>query len=235
MTEDTLVLGILWYGVFLFSLVFHEAAHALAAWRMGDRTAWEEGLVSLNPLPHLKREPLGMIVFPWLSYAAWGWMLGWAGTPYHAEWARLYPKRAAWMALSGPAANLLLVLAAAGAIRLGLALEWFWPADRTGFMTVAQARQDGLLQGIAVLLSILFSLNLVLFLFNIMPVAPLDGQAWMMLVLPEPARTYYQMLMSVMPVRLMGFFLVWTLLGRVFAPVFRQAVNWLYIGYSASY
>jgi len=235
MTDDTLVLGILWYGVFLFSLVFHEAAHALAAWRMGDRTAWEEGLVSLNPLPHLKREPVGMIVFPWLSYAAWGWMLGWAGAPYDPEWARMYPKRAAWMAMSGPAANLLLVLAAAGGIRLGLSLEWFWPADRIGFMSVVQARQDGLLQGAAVLLSILFSLNLVLVLFNMLPVAPLDGQAWMVLVLPEPARTYYQMLMSVMPVRLMGFFLVWTLLGKIFGQVFLLAVNLLYAGSSVSY
>lgn len=230
MPNDALVLGLLWYGAFLFSLVVHEAAHAFAAWRLGDRTALENGLMSLNPLPHLKREPLGMLVFPWLSYAAWGWMIGWASAPYSPGWAVVYPKRAAWMALSGPAANLLLVFAAGVCLRLGVALDWFEVPERADFLHAAEAPQGGLPEAAAVLLSILFSLNLVLFLFNMMPVAPLDGRAWMELVLPEPARTYYQMLMAMLPVRLLGFYLVWLLLGRVFGFVFFSAVNLLYIG-----
>lgn len=231
MLNDTLVLGFIWYGAFLFSLIVHEAAHAFTAWRLGDRTAWEGGLVSLNPVPHLKREPLGMIVFPWLSYAAWGWMLGWASTPYHASWEKSYPNRAMWMALSGPFANLLLVLVAAGCIRLGLATGWFGPSERPGFMAVVEGQRGGLFQGAAVLVSILFSLNMVLFLWNMMPVAPLDGQAWMSRILPEPARSYYQQLMMMMPVRLLSFYLIWLLLGRIFSPVFRQAVDLLYTGY----
>ncbi len=232
MMEDTLVLGILWYGVFLFSLVVHEAAHALAAWRLGDRTAWEHGLVSLNPLPHLQREPLGMIVLPWVSYAAWGWMIGWASAPVDLGWAQRYPKRAAWMTLSGPAANLVLVVAAAAAIRGGLAVGVFQLPERIEFVQIVQSRQDGLLEGAAILLSILFSLNLVLFLFNMMPVAPLDGQAWMLLVLPEPVRGYYQRVINVPSARFLGFFLVWFLLGRIFWPVFEWAIFLLFWGES---
>jgi Zn-dependent protease len=139
------------------------------------------------------------------------------------------------MALSGPAANLMLVLAAAVCIRLGLAAGWFYPPHTLDFMKAAEAQRGGLMEVAALMLSILFSLNLVLFLFNMMPIAPLDGQAWMMLLLPEPAKTYYQWLMSMLPVRLLGFYLVWLFLGRLFGLVFRPLVNLLYLGYVVSY
>jgi hypothetical protein len=68
--------GIIWYAVFLFSTVFHEAAHALTAYKMGDSTAHSKGQVSLNPIPHIKREPFGTVIVPILSFAAGGWMIG---------------------------------------------------------------------------------------------------------------------------------------------------------------
>ncbi|MGH9724184.1 MAG: site-2 protease family protein, partial [Candidatus Acidiferrales bacterium] len=62
MNPNTLVLGVTWYIVFLFSTTCHEAAHALVAKLGGDETAARGGQVSLNPLPHIMREPFGMVV-----------------------------------------------------------------------------------------------------------------------------------------------------------------------------
>ena len=110
---DTLLLGIVWYVVLLFSLTFHEAGHAWAALRGGDRTAYRGGQVSLDPIPHIRREPFGTVIFPLLAYSLGGWMIGWASTPYDPAWAHAHPRRAGWMSLAGPASNLLLVLVAA--------------------------------------------------------------------------------------------------------------------------
>jgi len=57
---STLVDGFMWYGVFLFSTVCHEAAHAWSASKLGDNTARQGGQVSLNTMPHIRREPFGM-------------------------------------------------------------------------------------------------------------------------------------------------------------------------------
>ena len=74
---DFIALGLLWYVVFLLSTTCHEAAHALVAKWGGDMTASQGGQVSLNPIPHIRREPFGMVViFPLLSYAVGGWMMG---------------------------------------------------------------------------------------------------------------------------------------------------------------
>ena len=110
MDPDLLVLGLTWFVVFLFSTTLHEAGHAFAAWQLGDPTAYEGGQVSLNPLPHIQREPFGMVLVPLITFALNGWMMGWASAPYDPAWAHHYPKRAGVMALAGPAANLILVL-----------------------------------------------------------------------------------------------------------------------------
>ncbi len=73
--------GFLWYLAFLFSVVVHEASHAFAAMKLGDTTAYEGGQVTLDPLPHIKREPLGTVVVPVFSYLLGGWMIGWASAP----------------------------------------------------------------------------------------------------------------------------------------------------------
>ena len=113
-------MGLALYAGFLFSTVLHEAAHALAAKRGGDWTAYHGGQVSLDPLPHIRREPLGTVVVPLISYFLGGWMIGWASTPYDPFWAQAHPRRAAWMSLAGPAANFLVVLLAFLLIRIDL-------------------------------------------------------------------------------------------------------------------
>ena len=109
--------GLLFYAVFLFSITIHEAAHAWAALKLGDPTAYHGGQVTLDPRPHIKREPFGMVVLPLVSVAVSGWPFGFASAPYDPRWAMRYPKRAAWMAIAGPASNLLLVLLAGLAMR----------------------------------------------------------------------------------------------------------------------
>src|SRR6185295_5036498 len=174
---DQLVEGLTWFVVFIFSTTLHEAGHAFAAWRLGDSTAYEGGQVSLNPIPHIRREPVGMVLVPILSVAATDWMMGWASAPYDPTRAHRHPRRAALMALAGPLANLLLVLLAGGAIRLGTALGAFYAPDSVDFEHVTAAHSAGWIAATTVPLSILFSLNLLLFVFNLLPLPPLDGSA----------------------------------------------------------
>src|SRR5688572_28447957 len=71
----------IWYPVFVFSTTCHEAAHAWVAHRGGDHTAYADGLVSLDPLPHIRRSPMGMVVIPIIPFLMGGWMIGWASVP----------------------------------------------------------------------------------------------------------------------------------------------------------
>ena len=174
-TAQTLALGAAWYIIFLLATTCHEAAHAWAAKRGGDPTAFHAGQVSLHPLPHIRREPFGTVVVPLASYALGGWMVGWASAPYDPLWAERHPRRAAWMALAGPAANLTLLLFAAVMIRVGVWLEYFDAPQVARFTQVVTAAEPGALRALAVVLSITFVLNLILFLFNLIPLPPLDG------------------------------------------------------------
>ncbi len=129
-----LALGLIWYVVFLFSTTCHEAAHAFAAKLGGDLTAFHGGQVSLDPIPHIRREPFGMVVFPILSFITGGWMMGWASAPYDPEWSYRHPRRAAWMSLAGPAANLSLAILAGILIHAGLAFSLFKLPERVSLL-----------------------------------------------------------------------------------------------------
>jgi hypothetical protein len=110
--------ALVYYFVFLYSVTLHEAGHAWAAKLGGDLTAYHGGQVSIDPRPHIRREPFGMVVLPLISVLLSGWPIGFASAPYDPNWAMRYPKRAALMALAGPAANIALVLVSALLIRL---------------------------------------------------------------------------------------------------------------------
>ncbi len=125
LSAETLVIGFIWYVAFLFSTTCHEASHALVAKLGGDDTAERGGQVTLNPIPHIRREPWGMVVIPILAFLFANSMIGWASAPFSPEWERKYPKRAALMAYAGPAANFTLMLIAAILIRIGRADGWF--------------------------------------------------------------------------------------------------------------
>jgi len=227
-TPELLVLGLVWYVVFLLAVTCHEGAHAWAAKLGGDLTAFHAGQVTLNPLPHILREPFGTVVVPLASYFLGGWMIGWASAPYDPLWAERHPRRAAWMALAGPAANLGLLLLGAVAIRVGVGLGVFTAPSRATFTQVVAASEPGTLAAVATLLSILFVLNLLLFLFNLLPVPPLDGhQAITLLMSERTGRRFREFTQSF---GILGLIVAWLAFGRLFGPVYSLALNLLHPG-----
>jgi hypothetical protein len=127
---------LIWYIVFLFSTTCHEASHALAARIGGDPTAFHGGQVTLNPAPHVQREPFGILLVPVVSYVLGGWMIGWASAPYDPFWRDRYPRRAAWMSLAGPGANFTIMILAAICIRVGLGMGVFEAPDSVNYTTI---------------------------------------------------------------------------------------------------
>ncbi|MDJ0786033.1 MAG: site-2 protease family protein [Myxococcota bacterium] len=228
MDVDSIVVGIVWYGALLFSLTAHEAAHAWAALRGGDPTAYLGGQVSLDPSPHIQREPIGMVLAPIGFYVFGGMMFGWASTPFDPAWAERHPRRAAWMSLAGPAANAVIGLLAAVAIRVGMEMDVFVPPDSVNFSQVTAAPAGGVGGAVALLLSLLFSVNLLLVIFNLLPVPPLDGSGAVGLLLPESVNHSFQSLMRQPGFAIGGILLAWFMISRLFWPVFLFAINALY-------
>ncbi len=225
--------ALVYYVVFLFSTTLHEAAHAWAAKRGGDLTAYHGGQVSIDPMPHIRREPFGMVVLPVISVLLSGWPFGFASAPYDPNWARRYPRRAAWMALAGPGANLLLIIIAAVLINIGVALDVFYSPERISFGHVAAATGGGFMGSIAFLLGVFFSLNLVLFLLNMLPLPPLDGSGALPLLLsPEATRRYQEFVWGQRGLAWIGIIVAWQVFDVLFNPVFLAAVNLLYPGVS---
>jgi Zn-dependent protease len=222
-------LAITLYVVFVFSVTFHEASHAFVAMRGGDLTAYHGGQVSLSPLPHMRREPFGMVVLPLIGLAISGWPIGFASAPYDPQWADAHPRRAAWMALAGPAANLLLVLAAALSIRMALAAGVFQPPDSVFFSQVAASDASPLAAASAMLLSVFFSMNLLLAVLNLLPVPPLDGAGALPLLLSEQAGQRFREL-SQSGFAWLGILIAWQLIDVLFQPIFLALVNALYPG-----
>lgn len=162
------------YVVLLFAMVCHEAAHALVAKWGGDPTAYLGGQVTLNPMPHIRREPLGTVILPLVMLVTSGGRMcfGFAHAPVDALWLHRNPKKGALMAAAGPAANLILaglalllcyVLAQNGHINLGT-FGGLSPASDMGWEYAA-----------FLFLRWTLLLNLLLALFNLIPWPPLDG------------------------------------------------------------
>ncbi len=211
------VMGLVWYAAFIIHITFHEAAHAWAAKLLGDRTAYEGGQVTLNPLPHIEREPVGTILVPIASYLYYtlqynvGFMFGWAHAPYDPYWAVRYPRRVAWMAAAGPAANLVIVLIAAIVARIGLMVGWF-EFTPTGFVFLSG---EGAWNFVAQFVGVLLFLGMLLFTFNLIPVPPLDGAAIVQLFMPREEMAVRWWHFCRQPtVTILGLFAAWAIFGR---------------------
>jgi Zn-dependent protease len=222
---------VLWYFTFLFSVTLHEAAHAWAAMRGGDYTAYYGGQVSLDPLPHIKREPFGMVILPLVSlFSSYNWPLGFASTPYDPAWAMRNEKKAAWMSLAGPGANLLLVILSTLIIWAGVFVgvlvnpERITPTDAC----IVAAAQPGIWVGISKLLSMFFILNLGLTVLNLIPLPPLDGSGAMPLFLGGNKLALYRKFAENPTARIIGIMLAWVAFGPVFQMVFSFAIRVLY-------
>jgi Zn-dependent protease len=143
-------------GIFLLvGFPLHEFSHALVADRLGDRTARYMGRMTLNPVAHF--DPLGGLLLA-VSAVAGGFIIGWAKpTPVNPANLRGGMRGEAWVALAGPASNLLMAAIAAIPIRILLATGTQVP------------------DLVALVLVNLVYFNVFLFLFNLLPIPPLDG------------------------------------------------------------
>ena len=158
----------------IFAITLHEAAHGYVARHFGDPTAWLAGRISLNPLRHI--DPVGTLLVPGLilatSYLAAGrpMLFGWA-KPVPVDFGRLrHPKREMlWVALAGPAVNLLMALVWTGLLKLLMLMP---------LMEYSRPLAEMSLTGIEV--------NLVLMVLNLLPLPPLDGGRVAVSLLPHP-------------------------------------------------
>jgi Zn-dependent protease len=223
---DVIVRGIVWYAVFVFSATAHEAAHAWAAKRGGDSTAYLGGQLSLDPLPHIRREPFGMILMPIFSYLrSFDWMFGWASAPYDPSWALRHPGRAAWMSLAGPGANLTIAIAAGLLIRAGLEAGLFQPGY-AGFHGIVTG--EGTAGAVAMILSIGFSLNAVLFFFNLIPIPPLDGGSAIGILLPDETARRLQLAFMQPGIAIAGMLFAFFFGGRLIMPAVAWSIGLLF-------
>lgn len=154
---------LLFLPVLLLAVVSHEFAHAYAALKQGDDTAYMLGRVSMNPLRHI--DPLGSIIFPaLLMILQAGFLLGWARpVPVNPRNYRNYRRGDIIVSLAGVAANMLLALLSAAALFLLVPLGRALPDLAPTIELAARMAEYGIL------------INLVLVIFNLLPIPPLDG------------------------------------------------------------
>ncbi len=227
---DHLANGFVYYIAFLFSTTLHEAAHAWAAKRGGDLTAYHGGQVSLDPRPHIQREPVGMVLLPVISTLLSGWPFGYASAPYNPQWALRHPKRAGWMAVAGPASNLLISLVCVVAIHIGVAGGVFYPPNSAGFESIVATDQGGMWPGVTFVLSVLFSMNLMMACLNMIPLPPLDGSAAVVLLLGDETGRRYQQFLMASSFGMVGLIVAWQVFDVAFDPLFWAVLNVMYPG-----
>jgi Zn-dependent protease len=182
----------------LLALTVHEAAHAWAAFQLGDPTAKLQGRLSLNPAVHI--DPIGTVALPLLAFATGAPIIGWAKpVPVDGRYLKHFRRDFMWIALAGPASNLLL------AVLRGLPLL---P------MSVGSI---ALVEPLFEFASRFFLVNVLLACFNMIPVPPLDGSNVVAALLPP--RLAYQW----DQIRQYGIFILYGLmltgvLGRLIGP-----------------
>ncbi|TVP56179.1 MAG: site-2 protease family protein [Gemmatimonadales bacterium] len=197
--------------ILIGSIVVHELAHAWVARREGDDTAERQGRITLNPIPHL--DPVGSFLVPAILIALPGsFIFGWA-RPVPVNPANFRDR--VWgdirVSLAGPASNVLLALA--------FTLLLVPAVSLAGGMEAAMNPEEGSLFVSAAFYGIL--INLILAVFNMIPVPPLDGSHVLRHLLPEGLRASYDSVGRIGILVLLGFlFLVPEGFGIIMAPVF---------------
>src|SRR6267143_370216 len=229
---------VVWFVVFLFTLSVHEACHGLVAWLGGDSTAYHGGQVSLNPWPHIRREPIGTLVIPLLTFFSSGWMMGWASTPFDPEWGRRHPGRLAAMSAAGPGGNLLIAIVSFVTLKALLASGVFVAPHRINFSHLVEPAagtpEGSVLYPLAFLLSVALNLNVLLCLFNLLPLPPLDGSGIVQGLMPNTLGRFIEGLRRNPVMSLLGLMVAWQLTDVVYHPVFNAMLRLLHPGVAHS-
>lgn len=167
--------GIFYVIVLIMSVVVHEFAHGYSAYLLGDNTARLQGRLTLNPLKHL--DPLGSVILPLLLISSGShYVVGWARpVPYNPNNLRNLRKGTIIVAIAGIAANVLLAVIFGMLMRYATVFGFppFDPLSAHPFYKIT---------------SIIVITNLVLALFNIIPIPPLDGSKILFSILPSKLR-----------------------------------------------
>jgi Zn-dependent protease len=188
---------------FLFALTLHELAHGYVAWRLGDPTAKNAGRLTLNPLKHI--DPLGVVAFIIMK-------IGWAKpVPVNPSYFRDPQKGMLFVALAGPGANIVLAVVSAILVK-GLIKFPVLPMF--------------VLQPVAEMLVASVWINVMLAVFNCLPIPPLDGSKVLMGVLPRDMARSYEKLEPFGFVLLLVLF-YFGILSSVIGPIIRSANNLL--------
>ncbi|MEE8348375.1 MAG: site-2 protease family protein [Acidobacteriota bacterium] len=197
-------------AVLFFSLSLHESAHAWTADWLGDPTARHQGRVTLNPVRHI--DPMGTIVFPLLGLYLGGFIFGWA-RPVPVNTARLKNPRKDHLliAAAGPASNIVM------AVMFGIGVKMI-----TSAMDPLALRDHGWIYPLFLMCETGLVLNVILAVFNLFPIPPLDGSWILAGVLPSNLAT---VLDRIRPYSLI--LLVVLLMSGVFETVLRPILLWV--------
>ncbi|MGH8135680.1 MAG: site-2 protease family protein [Steroidobacteraceae bacterium] len=151
----------------LFAITLHEVAHGWVARYFGDRTAESQGRLSLNPIRHI--DPVGTILVPAILFWLGGFLFGWARpVPVNPRYMRDPRRNMVWVSAAGPAANLI------------MAVAWAF------LMMLSQHAELGVTgQWIGLMADWGITINLVLAVFNMLPIPPLDGGQLLENLLPR--------------------------------------------------
>jgi Zn-dependent protease len=176
-----------------------------------------------------------MVVMPLLGIVTQTGLIGWASAPYDPRWSQQHPKRAAWMSLAGPGANFSLCVISAILMRIGLAVKFLTPGSYSQSHIVEAATAGGVSEGIALVLSVFFSLNLLLGCFNLLPFPPLDGYGVLGLFTTEAgALKLQEFRMRIRSFSILGLLLGWRLLSVLYLPMLKSGIRFVYLGYPLS-
>jgi Zn-dependent protease len=208
--------------------------HAFVAWKGGDPTAYHGGQVTLSPIPHIRREPIGMLVVPLLTSLTQGWAMGWASAPYDPLWAERHPQRAALMAAAGPAGNFLIALGAFIGLRAGLMAGLFVAPERAAFHALVADAATGEPILLGTVLSVLLILNVFIGLFNLLPLPPLDGFAVVSIFVPEQYASSLRQLQSNGFISMAGLLVAWRVFPLITSPLFSMVLRLVHPGESYS-